>query len=302
MIRGLVILGILLSACFAGRCQSLLNDVKELSSDKYQGRKTATQGNRMAAEYIVKRFKAIGLKSYNNSFKHSFSFRNQEKTIKGTNLIGYIQGKKKDVIVISAHYDHLGVINGKIYNGADDDASGIGGLLAIAEHFSRNKPEHTLVFVAFDAEEMGLQGAKAFVARPPVALGLIQLNINLDMISHNDKGELYVAGTYHYPDLKGYLFVTNTKIKLLRGHDNPQLISTDDWTNQGDHGAFHAKKIPFLYFGVEDHKDYHQPSDDFENINKEFYKNAVSSILEVVKNYDQGKTIQKVFRNKKIMQ
>jgi hypothetical protein len=73
----------------------------------------------------------------------------------------------------------------------------------------------------------------------------------------------------------------------LFGHDDPKL-GKDDWTNQSDQGAFHAKKIPFLYFGVEDHADYHQPSDDFEKIGKAFYKNAVSSILEVVKNFDKG--------------
>lgn len=288
--------------CSASKPQSLLNDIKELSSDKYEGRKTATEGNRMAADYIIKRFKTIGLKSYNSSFKYPFSFKSGRKNVRGTNLLAYIAGEKKDIIVISAHYDHLGIIEGKIYNGADDDASGVAGLLEIATWFKRNKPEHTLLFAAFDAEEMGLQGARAFVNNPPVDISLVKLNVNLDMVSHNDKGELYVAGTYYYPELKGYLITTNPIIKLLTGHDRPDLPSKDDWTNQGDHGAFHAKKIPFLYFGVEDHKDYHQPTDDFENINTGFYKDAVKCILEVIINYDQGKTLQKTFKNKKKME
>ncbi len=297
----LLLLVFLFAFGVTGRTQSLLNDVKELSSDRYQGRKTGTEGNRMAGDYIVKRYKEIGIKSYNTSYRYSFSFKSGRKIVKGTNLIGYVPGKKKEIIVISAHYDHLGIINNQIYNGADDNASGVGGLLEIAEYFSGHQPEHTLVFAAFDAEEMGLQGAKAFVANPPVPMSMIKLNINLDMISHNDKAELYVAGTYYYPFLKDYLITTNKSIKLLKGHDTPGLSQNDDWTNQGDHGAFHARKIPFLYFGVEDHKDYHQPTDDFENINKEFYKNAVNAILEVINNYDQDNTIQKAFKKKLIM-
>lgn len=279
----------------------LLQHIRELSSDKYQGRKTGTQGSRMAADYIVRQFKALGLKSFNGSYKHPFSFKAGKTTVTGANLIAFLPGKKQKAIVISAHYDHLGVKNGKIYNGADDDASGVGGILEIAAYFAKHKPEHTLIFVAFDAEEMGLQGAKAFVSRSPVPLSRIRLNINLDMVSHNDKGELYVAGTHYYPELKSYLSISSRDLKLLTGHDDPSLGPRDDWTNQGDHGAFHGKRIPFLYFGVEDHQDYHQPTDDFERINKQFYADAVKAILDVIRNYDSGMTSQKMFQDRQIM-
>lgn len=279
----------------------LLADVKELSSDKYQGRKTGTAGNKLAAEYIIKRFRQIGLKSFKDTYRSAFSFKSDQKSISGTNLVGYIEGKKQDVIVISAHYDHLGIIDGEIYNGADDNASGVAGLLSLAEYFSKHKPENTLLFAAFDAEEMGLQGAKAFVAAPPVPLTRIKINVNMDMISHNDKGELYVAGTYYSPQLKDYLGITNGNIKLLTGHDSPKVSAADNWTNQSDHYAFYKKNIPFLYFGVEDHKDYHRPTDDFDTINKTFFRNAVNAILEVVRNVDRDYTMQKAFRNKLIM-
>lgn len=278
----------------------LLQHIRELSSDKYQGRKTGTQGSRMAADYIVRQFKALGLKSFNGSYKHPFSFKAGKTTVTGANLIAFLPGKKQEAIVISAHYDHLGVKNGKIYNGADDDASGVGGILEIAAYFAKHKPEHTLIFVAFDAEEMGLQGAKAFVSRSPVPLSRIRLNINLDMVSHNDKGELYVSGTRHYPKLEQYLAVKIRGIKLMTGHDDREQ-EKDDWTFQGDHGAFHEEGIPFLYFGVEDHKDYHQPTDDFENINATFYVKAVNAILNVVQNYDTGTTIKEIFKSKKVM-
>jgi Zn-dependent M28 family amino/carboxypeptidase len=293
-------LSLFLTGCVSSQ-QQLLHDVKELSSDKYKGRKSGTPENKLAAEYIIGRFKKIGLKSHADDYKMPFQFTDRSgNRVQGFNLIGYIQGKREEAIVVSAHYDHVGVIKDEIYNGADDNASGVGGLLAIAEYFSKHQPEHTLVFAAFDAEESGLQGAKAYVDHPAPSLKLIKLNVNMDMISRSAKNELFAVGTYHYPALKSRIVTKNKEIKLRFGHDDPKLGS-DDWTNQSDHGAFHDKKIPFLYFGVEDHRDYHKPTDDYSRINKEFYKNAVSSILEVVQNLDRDITMQKLFKEKLIM-
>ena len=278
----------------------MLNDVEVLSSDAYQGRKTGTKGAEMARTYISGRFKQIGLKQYTSlsGYEQAFNFkRGNAGDVSAINLIGYIQGLSDNVIVISAHYDHLGVVKEEVFNGADDNASGIGGLLRLAEHFSKNKPNNTIIFAAFDAEEMGLQGAKAFVEKPPVPLANIKLNINMDMIAHNDKGELYACGTFKYPELKKYFIIKNPDIKVLFGHDDPKL-GNDDWTNQSDQGAFNAKNIPFLYFGVEDHKDYHKATDEFVNINKTFYVNAVNAILDVANNIDKERDIQQVFREK----
>lgn len=302
LLPALIIISFILSGCSKTiQSQQLLKDVQELSSDKYKGRKAGTEENKMAAEYIIQRFKDIGLKAYDNDYKKPFIFKDRSgKSVNGTNLIAYIPGKKTEAIVISAHYDHIGVINGNIYNGADDNASGVGGLLSIATYFSKNKPEHTLVFAAFDAEESGLKGAKAFVEKPPLNFDHIKFNVNLDMISRSEKNELYAVGTYHYPVLKSHVVSTNPNIKILFGHDVPGT-GKEDWTKQSDQGAFNAKKIPFLYFGVEDHADYHRPTDDFSRINKEFYQNAVNAILEVVQNIDKSVTIQKIFRDKLIM-
>lgn len=281
--------------------KKLLTDIEVLSSDVYEGRKTGTRENQMAAEYIEARFKSLGLKAYRTGYRHPFSFRDRSgKSVDGRNVVGYIRGKSKDAIVITAHYDHIGIQKGLIYNGADDNASGVAALMAFAEHFSRNRPEKTIIFAALDAEESGLQGAKAFVSDPPVKLARILVNINMDMISHNDKGELYVAGAFPYPHLKPYLLTTNPRIKVLQGHDDPKL-GHDDWTNQSDQGAFHAKKIPFLYFGVEDHKDYHQPTDEYSRINKTFYVDAANAILEIINNVDKNITAQKYFRDRLIM-
>jgi Zn-dependent M28 family amino/carboxypeptidase len=281
--------------------KQLLKDVETLSSDKYEGRKTGTKGAEMARSYIRNRFDVIGLKSFNTAYQSAFSFKSKNSTdVSGTNMIGYIQGKTDQVIVISAHYDHLGIVNSEVYNGADDNASGVAGLLYLADYFIKNPPNNTLIFAAFDAEEMGLQGAKAFVASPPVALNRIKLNINMDMISHNEKGELYVCGTFKYPELKKFFVIDNPNPKILFGHDDPKQ-GIDDWTNQSDQGAFNAKNIPFLYFGVEDHKDYHKASDEYQNINKVFFENAVNAIRNIVSNIDKQRDIQKIFKERQKM-
>ncbi|MFY0253061.1 M28 family peptidase [Chitinophaga sp. 30R24] len=267
----------------------LMKDIRTLSDDKFEGRKVGTPGNRMAQFYIIDRFKKIGLTPYHNTYEYPFYFQGGDKRIMGTNLYGYIPGKLSTVIVISAHYDHLGIkpnANGQdsIFNGADDNASGVGGLLALATYFKQHPPRYTLIFAALDGEEEGLQGAKAFVQQPPVPLTQIRMNVNMDMIAHNDKNELYACGTYQFPDLKKYIdaVANGVTVKLLTGHDS----GIEDWTKQSDQYAFYAQQIPFLYFGVEDHPDYHHITDKYARINHSFYYRSVQAILAVVKQLD----------------
>ena len=108
-------------------------------------------------------------------------------------------------IVVSAHYDHVGVRNGEIYPGADDNASGTAALLAIAGLCKKAPWQHDVVFAAFDAEEQGLQGARAFVAAPPIPKERIALNINMDMVSRSATREIYIAGTGYHPPLRQVL-------------------------------------------------------------------------------------------------
>lgn len=272
--------------------KKLLKDVETLAADEMRGRGAGSPEIVKAREYVEKRFKESGVKPLGDSYLQEFALksRNNAESAKGANVVGFIKGKKnaEKYIVITAHYDHVGVQKGEIYNGADDNASGTAALFALAEYFNKKRPANSLIFVAFDAEEAGLQGARHFVANLPVKKDSILLNINMDMISRSDKNELYAAGSFHYPFLKPHLekVAKNAPVKLLLGHDRPEL-GRDDWTNQSDHAAFHREKIPFIYFGVEDHADYHRPTDDFENINQEFYVRAVETILEAVKGFDK---------------
>jgi Zn-dependent M28 family amino/carboxypeptidase len=269
----------------------LLKDIEYLSSDALEGRSADRPAMENARNYVEKRFKESGLKQIGSSFQQEFEITLRSGgTLAGVNFIGKVEGKKNSdrYIVITAHYDHVGIQNGQIYNGADDNASGTAALFAIAKYFSKKRPDHSLIFVAFDAEEKGLQGARYFVANLPVAKESIKLNVNIDMLSRSDKGELYAAGTYHYPQFKAALEAAQkkAKVKLLLGHDTPGS-GRNDWTFQSDHGAYHREKIPFIYFGVEDHKDYHRPTDDFENIQPEFYLKAVETVIEAVRTIDQ---------------
>lgn len=272
--------------------KQLLRDLEILSADDMQGRLTGSEGGAKAREYVLQRFKQSDIKPFADNYLQPFEFSaRQTQKVKGVNVVGFIKGRKnpEKYIVITAHYDHVGINKGNVFNGADDNASGTSALFAMAKYFSKYQSANSLIFVAFDAEEMGLQGSKYFVANLPVKKEAILLNLNMDMISHNDKNELYATGTFQNPNLKSMLERVQKKslIKLLLGHDDPKLDS-DDWTFQSDQGSFYKEKIPFIYFGVEDHKDYHHPTDDFETINQPFYIHAVETILETVKEFDKN--------------
>ncbi len=262
---------------------SLLAHVKILSSDAFEGRRTGTRGAEKSREYIRKRFRNFNIQPFGKDFEQSFSFNRREKQYDAVNLIGYIEGSghPDKYIVLSAHYDHEGIKNNEIYNGADDDASGVSALFAFAEYFKTHPPRHSVILAAFDAEELGLQGSRYFVDNPTVPLEKIILNINMDMIGRSDNNELYATGTVYNDSLKSLIsdFETVDGITLLMGHDGQDGLQ--DWTYSSDHGPFHLKNIPFLYFGEEDHEDYHRPTDDYGKIQLEFFKTAVHTIINI---------------------
>lgn len=265
----------------------LIEDLRFVASDITEGRRTGTEGNRIAREYLVTRFQEMGVEPFEGEFTHSFEFENRrtQEKVTGVNVIAQVKGESDSMIVITAHYDHFGKRDSLIFNGADDDASGTAAVLNLAAYFAKEKPQHTLVFAIFDAEEMGLQGARAFV-NDSVMLQKVKLNINLDMVAQNDRSEIYAAGTYHYPKTKPILESIETgTVNLLFGHDSPDLGS-DDWTFSSDHGPFHSKGVPFVYFGVEDHEHYHKHTDDFETIPQENYKANVKMILNAILAFD----------------
>ena len=264
----------------------LLEDVRVLSADAMEGRGAGTKGGAMARAYLLRRFADAGLKPFWSSYEEPFDLPAGRK---GVNVVGYVRGSASPdrLIFVTAHYDHLGVKDGQIYNGADDNASGVAALLQVAAHFARAQPRNTIVFAALDAEEEGLLGARALVRQLRAEGRDVALDVNFDMVGHNDRGELYAAGAYHTPALRPLLerVAARAPVKLLLGHDRPEQ-GHDDWTSQSDQYAFHKAGVPFVYFGVEDHKDYHKPTDDFETLTRDFFVHAAETVLDAVSTLD----------------
>jgi hypothetical protein len=277
----------------------LMATVTTLADPKFEGRAAGSPGGVAARAWIVERFKVIGLQPINGAYVYPFTFTRMTMSGRqegeGANVLGMCVGSepKRPYFVVSSHYDHLGIRDGQMYPGADDDASGVAVMLEIAAFCQKTPLRHSIVFAAFDAEERGLQGAKAFMVKPPVPQDRIGLDVNLDMVSRNDKREIFVTGTYHYPELKAVLdeVARRAPITVLFGHDKPVAIAggVEDWTNQSDHGPFHAAKIPFVYFGVEDHADYHKPTDTADKINRGFFVDVAETILDAVIALDRAR-------------
>jgi hypothetical protein len=262
----------------------LMARLATLSADSMEGRRTGTPGNARARAWLMQQLATMGAKPVGPSYEQPFRMRARgagaADSITAVNVIARIPGRSSGgrTLVMSAHYDHLGVRNGEVFNGADDDASGCIALLTVAEQLLRDPPQHDVILAFFDAEEMGLQGARAFVNAPPVPLASIAANLNLDMVARQDAGALWVSGTSHYPFLKPVADAAAkaSGLAVRFGHDTKDLKPGDDWTNSSDHGAFHGKGIPFLYLGVEDHPDYHKSGDDADKVDPVFYAKNVA--------------------------
>jgi Zn-dependent M28 family amino/carboxypeptidase len=278
---------------------ALLHFAELLASDALEGRETGTPGNEAARGFILKRFEEIGLEPFTGGrFEHAFTVmprperscgaEPEQRT--GVNLIAHIPGEtpgEGPMMVLTAHYDHLGTCEGEIFNGADDNASGTAALLGIAAYLRRHPPRHDVVIAALDAEEMGLVGARNLVRMAELDLARVALNMNFDMVGRSEADELYAAGTYHSPQLVPLVerVAARAPVTLLMGHDRPE-DGTDDWTSQSDHAAFHAAGIPFLYFGVEDHPGYHQPTDTFDALTHDFFVRAADTLIMAVTEAD----------------
>ena len=272
---------------------ALMAHVAALAADSMRGRLSGSPEAAETRAYIAGQFGQAGLQRVGVSFEHPTEITSPRDSAlrRATNIVGLVRGRTNpdQHIVVTAHYDHVGVRDGEIYNGADDNASGTGALIEMARWFAAHPPRNSMLFVALDFEEGGLNGARGFVARPPVPLASIALNVNMDMVGRNANNELFASGTSHYPFLRPFLdsAAARSSITLRFGHDDPNGPRTDDWTTQSDHYAFHAANIPFVYFGVEDHPDYHRPTDDVERLMPVFYAGAVNTILDAIRVFDR---------------
>ncbi|MES2522070.1 MAG: M28 family peptidase [Gemmatimonadota bacterium] len=270
----------------------MMSRLAALSADSMEGRRAGTPGSARARRWIIGQLTAMGAKPAFSSFEQPVKLPPRAGAdTAGANIVVRIPGRNPNgpVLVASAHYDHLGVREGVVFNGADDDASGCVALLTMAERLLRQPPQHDVIIAFLDAEESGMHGANTFVNSPPVPIGRIAFNLNLDMVARQDGKALWVAGTSHSPFLKApaEAAAKSAAIPVKFGHDTKDLKPGDDWTGSSDHRAFHGKGIPFLYLGVEDHADYHKSGDDVEKIDPQFYRSVVDFAYRLLRTVDE---------------
>lgn len=261
-------------------------DVAILASDSLQGRKTGTEGEIAAANYIAERFEKMGLTPKGTEgFFQDFSFKpstNPHEEVQfvakgdsvqtGKNVIGYIDNKVSKTVVIGAHYDHLGLggegslyrgENPEIHNGADDNASGVAVMIQLAKQLKKlENPQSNFLFIGFSGEEMGLLGSNYFVKNPTIDLQEVNLMINMDMVGRlNAENTLAVHGVGTSPVFKQILFANNNQGFTIAEHESG--------IGPSDHTSFYLMDIPVLHFFTGQHEDYHKPGDDSEKLNYE---------------------------------
>ena len=271
--------------------------VEFLADDELQGREAGMHGSRVAARYIVSRLKQDGIRPLDeNGYYQSFEACSKERqqrgrwqvhldsvailkqgthrSLKMNNVLAYIPGRRSDeYVIIGAHFDHLGVdetlANDKIYNGADDNASGVSAVLQIAHAFilSGQKPLRNVIFAFWDGEEKGLLGSKYFVQTCPF-VSQIKGYLNFDMIGRNNKPEQPKHVVYFYtaahPSFGDWL---KKDIKKYGLQLEPDYRAWDNPVGGSDNGTFAKAGIPIIWYHTDGHPDYHQPSDHADRLN-----------------------------------
>ncbi len=279
-------------------------DVAFLADDKLEGRKTGTEGEKAAAEYISKRFKDLGLEPKGtDGYFQTFTFKpktdphsevkyttvNSDSTITGTNIIGYIDNGAPKTIIIGAHYDHLGyggensLYRGEekaIHNGADDNASGVAIMLNLASKLKNTNKGNNYLFMSFSGEEMGLLGSNYFVKNATLDLDSVNYMFNMDMVGRlKQDSTLAVYGVGTTPVFKHVINASNNKFKL---------IEKESGVGPSDHTSFYLNNIPVLHFFTGQHEDYHKPSDDFDKLNYEGMETISNYIYDIITDLDDN--------------
>jgi Peptidase family M28/PDZ domain len=250
--------------------EDLRKHLEFLANDEMKGRRTGSEEEQRAAEYITKHFEACGLKPAGDDkgWRQKFA----AMTFIGTNLLGVLPGtsqpKSGEYVVVGAHYDHVGLgtfgsrtaASGQIHNGADDNASGTCGLLEIVEAFSKKPAKRSILFLSFSGEELGLFGSRAWCEKPTRNLGKVVAMVNFDMIGRCRDEYLYVGGVgtgKGFPDLvRKHAAAFPFKVELGPGGTGPS-----------DFDPFFKKGVPVLAFFTGLHDEYHTPADDIPLIN-----------------------------------
>ena len=266
------------------------SDLKDLlyvyASDEFEGRDTGKKGQKLAVNFLrefYKKNKISAAKNTNNYFQEMKLIMINGEKLNTENVAAYIPGSEKpdEYIIITAHLDHVGIENGEIYNGADDDGSGTVAILEIAEAFKEaenngHRPDRSIVFLHVTAEEIGLIGSRYYTDEDPIVpLKNTVTNLNIDMIGRTDperpkrnREYIYIIGSDRISqDLHDINHEVND---LYLNIDLDYVFNADDDPNRfyyrSDHYNFAKNGVPAIFYFSGTHEDYHQPTDTVEKI------------------------------------
>ncbi len=287
---------------------SMKEDVSVLANDSLNGRKTGSEDEKKAAEYIAKRFTDLGLQpkgtdgyfqkftfkaSKNPHQEAEFTSEKSDSTEIGENVIAFLDNKAENTVVIGAHYDHLGMGGeGSLYregeaihNGADDNASGVAMMFHLADSLQKkdSPKNNNYLFIAFSGEEEGLLGSNYFVKNPTIDTKKVTYMLNMDMVGRlNSENTLAVYGLGTSPILK-------QTVNANAGDLN--IVENESGVGPSDHTSFYLADIPVLHFFTGQHADYHKPSDDTEKVNFEGMQIVSNYIFSIIKDLDSQKKL-----------
>lgn len=278
----LLLLALFGASVYAQNPTDLKNIISFLASDDLHGRMTGSKDEKLAADYIISQFKQAGIttikgKTNTGGYLQKFVYHpkvdsTQTQTVKGNNVVGFINNHAEYTVVLGAHYDHLGMgdpnhsrYRGEpaVHNGADDNASGVATVIELGKMLKNGgaaASKYNYVLILFSGEELGLYGSKWFVEHPLVELKHVNYMLNFDMVGRMDSSShvLVVNGIGTSPAWKAAFDTTKVEVHLK---------TTESGVGPSDHTSFYLKDIPVLHFFTGQHKDYHMPSDDEYKIN-----------------------------------
>ena len=261
----------------------LLADVRYLASDELGGRSIGSPGADSAAEFIARRFAAVGLQPSSQGWFQRFTVSRDAPAVaqlrlgevKGRNVIGVLPGRdpslRHEIVIVGAHYDHLGLggagsgaldpdVRNQVHNGADDNASGTAALIHIASRLALSPPARTVVFIAFSGEELGLLGSAHYVKNPLYPLSATLAMVNMDMVGRLKNKRLVIYGVETAREFPALL----DSLNWYAGFD---LKKQGDGYGPSDQASFFVAKRPVLHIFTDLHEDYHRTTDDWNKIN-----------------------------------
>ncbi|WP_027385300.1 M28 family metallopeptidase [Chryseobacterium gregarium] len=289
-----------LSAYKEIKAADLKKNLYVIASDEMEGRDTGSPGQKKAGEYMINYYKSLGvsypktLGSYYQKVPADFMKKRGGGNLPDSeNILAFIEGSEKpeEIVVVSAHYDHVGTQNGVVYNGADDDGSGTVGVMEIAKAFQSakkagNGPKRSVLFLHVTGEEHGLFGSEYYTDHPVFPLANTVVDLNIDMIGRDDpenrgKQYVYVIGSEMLSsELKVINEAANKKtnnLELNYKYDDPN--DTQRLYYRSDHYNFAKNNVPVAFFFDGIHEDYHKPTDDVDKIDYELLKKRTQLVF-----------------------